>query len=239
MTAVKDKNKQIERMFHAGAHFGYSKSRRHPSVSEFIFGTKNRVEILDLEKTNELLQEAKAFVEKLGQEKKTLLFVGSKNEGRDVIKNTAISLDMPYVSGRWIGGTITNFPQIKKRIERLEELSEQREKGELSKYTKKERLLIDREIEKLETNFLGLLPIKEKLPDALFVVDVKHENIAVTEARKAGIPVVSVSNSDCDMTGVNYPIVANDATLGSIKFFTDEIAEAYREGLKKEEVTKS
>lgn len=220
----------IERMFRVGAHFGYSRSRRHPSVAPFMFGVKNRTEIFDLEKTQALLDAAKAFAKKVAADRKKLLFVGGKNEAQDVIRAAATALGMPYVAGRWIGGTITNYGEIRRRIERLENLTAQREKGELGKYTKKERLLIDRDIARLEENFKGLLPLKE-LPGALLVVDTKREDVAVTEARRAKIPVIGISNSDCDVSGVAYPVLGNDATQASIKFFVDEISAAYRDGL--------
>lgn len=220
-------NPNIEEMFKAGAHFGYSKSRRHSSMKSLIFGIKNSVEIIDLEKTDEYLAKAKDFVAALAKEGKQILFVGSKNEARDVVKNGAISVDVPYVTNRWIGGTITNFPEIKKRISRLEELTGKRDKGELGMYTKKERLLIDREIEKLEKNFGGLLPMKEK-PAAIFVVDSRAENIAVEEAKNANIPVISLSGSDCDIKGIEYPIPANDSSKSSIEFFVGQLVDTYK-----------
>jgi len=221
----------IERMFKAGAHFGYSRSRRHPSTSPFIFGTKNKVEVFDLEKTSDLLLRAKEFARKFGEEGKKILFVSGKYEAQDIIIEAASSIEMPYVAGRWIGGTLTNFSEMKKRIERLEDLTDKRESGELEKkYTKKERLLIDREIASLEAMFLGLLLMK-KLPDALFVIDTKKESAAVAEAKKIGIPTISLSNSDCNVADIEYPIVANDASLSSITFFIREIAESYKYGV--------
>jgi small subunit ribosomal protein S2 len=197
------------------------------------------VEIFDLEKTNVTLEDAKNFVRNLASEGKQILFVGSKNEAREVIKRAAMSLDMPYVSDRWLGGTLSNFKEIRGRVEKFLDLSAKREKGELGKYTKKERLLIDRQIDKLDRFFSGLVPMKE-LPKALFVIDSRHENIAVTEARKAGIPVIALSGSDCDLKEVDYPIPGNDASIGSISFFIDQIVWAYKEGrnekLKKQQV---
>ncbi|MCH7529761.1 30S ribosomal protein S2 [Patescibacteria group bacterium] len=226
----------IEKMFSAGAHFGYSKRRRHPSMSQFIFGAKNKVEIFDLEKTSILLENAKEYAKKLGSENETILFVGGKNEAKSALKEGAISVEMPYVAGRWIGGTITNFSEIKKRIERLEDLTLKREKGEFeTKYTKKEQLMLDREITDLELNFFGLLSMKE-LPKALFVIDTKKEHIAVAEAQAKTIPIIGLLNSDCNVKGIDFPIVANDASRTSILFFIHEIVEAYKEGkkLKKE-----
>lgn len=225
-----EKNSQVvEKMFKAGAHFGYAKARRHPSAKQFIFGAKNKVEIFDLEKTEELLENAKNFVKNLAKEGGQLLFVGGKSESREVVRKAAESLGMPYVAGRWIGGTFTNQPEIKKRIERLLDLTSKKEKGELAKYTKKERLLIDREIEKLKTLFSGIVSMKGT-PKAMFVVDMKKEKNAVTEAEKTGVPVISLSSSDCDMSEADYPIPANDSSVSSIKFFVEAIAEAYKEG---------
>jgi small subunit ribosomal protein S2 len=219
----------IERMFKAGAHFGYAKSRRHPTVKPLIFAAKNKFEIFDLEKTEEYLDKAKEFVKSIAKQNGRILFVGSKNEARAAIEKTAQSLGMPYVAGRWIGGTFTNFTQIRKRIERLEMLMSQKEKGELGKYTKKERLLIDREIETLQRFFGGIVTLKD-MPKALFVVDSRREHIAVTEAHKGRIPVVGISGSDCNLKEVEYPIPGNDASVASISFFLNEIAAAYKEG---------
>ncbi len=231
-TAQNTPNKAlIDSMFKAGAHFAYARSRRHPSAKPFIFGVKNRVEIFDLEKTSESLERAKAFVTSIAATGKQILFVGGKSESREIVKNAALSLGMPYVSGRWIGGTFTNFPEIRRRIEKMETLVSQREKGELGKYTKKERLLIDREIVKLEQFFGGLVSMKE-MPKALFVIDQKRENIAVTEAQKIGIPVISLSGSDCNLKEVEFPIPGNDASLSSINFFVSEIVAAFKEGAK-------
>ena len=224
---TKNADKIIEEMFKVGAHFGYSKSRRHPTASPYIFGVKNRVEIFDLAKTADLLKNALDFVAGLAKEGRQILFVGGKNEARDLIKKAANSIDMPYVAGRWIGGTFTNFPEIKKRIAKLEDLTKQKEKGELAKYTKKERLVIDRNIANLERFFSGLLLMKE-MPKAIFVIDPKNEMIAVKEANKMGIPVIALAGSDCDIKDVDYPIAANDSSVSSISFFADEIVGAYR-----------
>lgn len=219
-------NERVEQMFAVGAHFGFSKTRRHASVAPYIFGIKNRVEIIDLEKVDALLEKALAFISGLAKEGKQVLFVGGKNEARTALKIAAESIGMPYVDGRWIGGTLTNFPEIKKRLIKLEDLVKQKEKGELAKYTKKERLMIDREIANLERFFSGISSLKD-LPKAVVVVDAKKEIIAVTEAQKMNIPVVALCGTDCDISKINYPIVANDASLSSIAFFMNEIAKAY------------
>ena len=222
-------NGSIRRMFEAGAHFAYSKARRHPTAQPYIFGVKDKVEIFDLEKTDALLNEALEFVGVLAKEGKQILFVAGKNEARETIKSIALSLDMPYVAGRWIGGTLTNFDEIKKRITRLEALIDEREKGEFArKYTKREQVLLGREIASLESAFGGLVSMKE-LPAALFVIDTKREHIPVEEAKKRNIPVVALMNSDCDAESADYPIFANDAGTRSINFFTHALADAYRQ----------
>ena len=223
------KESSIETLYEAGAHFGYQKSRRNASTAPFIFGLKNKVEIIDLEQTEKQLEKAKEFVAGIAALGKQVLFVGGKNEARDIINLNAMSIDMPYVASRWIGGTLTNTPEIKKRIAKFEDLQKQKEKGELAKYTKKERLLIDREIANLDAMFSGIVSMKE-LPKALFVIDPKKEFIAVAEARKMNIPVIALLNTDCDVTEVEYPIVANDASVSSIALFTAEIAKAYKAG---------
>lgn len=219
----------ITDMFAAGAHFGYSRSRRHPSVKPFIFGVKNGVEIMDLEKTSVELERAKAFVKLLATGNKQILFVGIKNEGKKAVEDGAMSVDMPFVVERWVGGVLTNFPEIKKRIARLEDLRAQREKGELSVYTKKERLLIDKDIERLERNFAGVVSMRD-IPAALFVIDPKKESIAVKEAQFLGIPVVALSNSDCNLREADYAIPGNDSSVSSIAFFVAQIVQAYKDG---------
>lgn len=219
-------NPKIESMFKAGAHFGFSKTRRHPTVAPYIFGIKNKVEIFDLEKTEVLLEKAKAYVESLAKEGKSILFVGGKSEARNAVKSGALSINMPYVDGRWIGGTLTNFMQIRKRVEKLEKLTTEREKGELAKYTKKERLLIDREIANLERFFTGIVSMKD-LPKAIFVVDPKKEKTAVKEAQDMGITVIALAGSDCDIKFLDFPIVGNDSSQTSVNFFVQEISKAY------------
>jgi small subunit ribosomal protein S2 len=229
MNSNKDtKSNLIDAMFSVGAHFGFAKSRRHPSALPFIFGRKNNVEIFDLEKTEAKLEEAKEFVAKLAKEQKQILFVGGKKESQSIIKDAAMKIDMPYVAGRWIGGTITNFDEIKKRVNKLLDLSSQRDKGELGKYTKKERLMIEREIEKLEETFGGIVNMNKR-PAALFIVDADKESIARDEAIVKNIPVITLMSSDGDMSKVDYAIPANDTSVKSIEFFTTQIVEAYKE----------
>jgi len=224
------KNTQLENMFKAGVHYGYSKSRRHPSTTPYIFATKNGVDIINIEKTYDLFEKAMEQVSKYAQGGKTILFVGTKAESKQQIIETALSLNMPYVSERWIGGTLTNFPEIKKRITRLLDLRSQKEKGELDRYTKKERLLIDREMEDMTKNFQGVTGIT-RTPDVMFVIDPKKEHIAVTEAHKMNIPVIGVLNTDSNLKQVEFPIIANDASVLSISFFIQAVKDTYNQGL--------
>lgn len=219
-------NSRVENMFKAGAHFAFSKTRRHPTVTPYIFGVKNKVEIFDLEKTEVLLEKAKDFIASLAKEGKTILFVGGKSEARNSIKSGALSINMPYVDGRWIGGTLTNFTQIRKRVEKMEKLVSEKEKGELAKYTKKERLLIDKEIANLERFFSGIVSMKD-LPKAIFIVDPKKEKTALKEAQDMGIPVIALAGSDCNIKGLDLPVVGNDSSQTSVNFFVQEIVKAY------------
>jgi small subunit ribosomal protein S2 len=219
----------IEKMFQAGAHYGYSKTRRHPSVSKYIYATKNKEDIIDLEKTSVMLEKASEFVKELGAKGKVVLFVGTKPEAKVSIKDVAESLNMPYVIERWIGGTLSNFTEIKKRINELENYRKDSVGGGLDKYTKKERVVMAKKMEKLTRYYSGLIGLK-KAPDALFIIDAKSEHIAATEARKSGIPVVALVNSDSNIKNIDYPIVANDSAIPSIKFFSLAINQAYKEG---------
>lgn len=216
-------------MFASGAHFGLGRSRRHPTLGAFIFGTKNGTDIFDLEKTQVLLEKAKAFVSSLAKESKNILFVGGKKEASAIIRNVAELHGMPFVDGRWIGGTISNFPQIRKRVDRYERLVADREKGELAKYTKRERMLIGKEIDSLEKMFLGIVSMK-KLPDALFVIDPRREKNAVKEALDFNIPVIALCGSDCDISSITYPIIGNDSSKSSIQYFVEEVSKAYQDG---------
>lgn len=219
----------IEAMFGAGAHFALSKTRRHPSAKPYIFGAKNTVEIFDLEKTKTYLENAKKFVKEMANRGEMLLLVSGKFEARDAIKNAAVSIEQPFVAGRWIGGAITNFNEIRKRVEKLLEMRTKRAAGEFAKYTKKEQLLLDRELDNLEKLFGGLTPMTT-LPKAVFVIDPAKEKTVVAEAHSKKIPVIALANSNCDFTEIDYPIPANDSAIKSISFFVNEISEAYKKG---------
>lgn len=229
--STNSKSSLIDRLFAAGAHFGFKKSRRHPTVTPYLYATKEGNDIIDLEKSAILLEAAKTVLKDAGQNGKTVLFVGTKTEVVKLIEGVAKKVNMPYVVNRWIGGMMTNFPEMKKRINRLEELHQGKETGELErKYTKKERMVLGREVEKLTTNFSGIGTLT-KLPDLLVVADPRHDQIAIKEAQAMKVPVVGIMSSDSNVTAVKYPIVVNDALQGSVKLVLDELAEAYLEGV--------
>ncbi|MBC7836743.1 30S ribosomal protein S2 [Acetobacteraceae bacterium] len=225
-----EKNAIIDKLFSVGAHFGYAPSRRHPSAKPFIFGAKGGSELFDLTLTAQCLETALTFVKTLAEGRKTLLFVGGKAEARGALERAAQRLNQPYVASRWIGGTLTNFSEIRRRLNRLQDITSMNETGEIAKFTKHERLLIEREAEGLEVMFGGLKGMT-KLPEALFVVDPRHEDGAVAEAKKLKIPVIALMNSDCDKAGIQYPIPANDASLASIQFILDEAAKMFESNL--------
>lgn len=227
----------IQTFYEAGAHFGYSRARRHPTASPYIFATRDRTDIFDLEETKRRLDTATAFLSSVVSTGKQVLFVGGKSEAQGILKAGAERAGMPFVAGRWIGGSLTNFKNIRKRIERLQKLINEKETGALEKYTKRERLMIDREIEELQARFGGLVTMAD-LPGALFVVDSRHEHIAVKEANQLGIPVVGLSSSDCDFSMVQYPIPANDTSVRSIKLVVEEIADACQDGKRAPKATK-
>lgn len=219
----------VKDMFSVGAHYGYTRTRRHPTTKPFLYGTKNRTDIIDLEKTVVSLATAEEILATLGATGKQILFVGTKPEATGAVKSSAETLGMPYVETRWIGGTLTNEKQIKSRITLFEDLSDKQEKNELDTITKtkKEKLLLERKIEKLNRRFGGLTTMKG-LPGALVVIDSKEEDIAITEANKLGIPVIAICNTDCNLKTVAYPIVGNDANKKSIEFFLNRLVNAYK-----------
>lgn len=228
--STKDNQTLISRLFEAGAHFGFKKSRRHPTVAPYLFTTKDGNDIFDLEKTTELLDSAKEVLKEAGLKGKTVLFIGTKDEASKLVKESAEKAETPFVVNRWIGGMLTNFSEIKKRINRLETLNNEKTSGELErKYIKKERVVIGREIEKLNFNFAGIAEMT-KLPDLVLVVDPRHDAVAVTEAISAKIPVMAIMSSDCDASRINYPVVANDSLQTSVAILLEELTTAYSEG---------
>ena len=219
----------IQSLFSVGSHFGYPRARRHPSASAFIFTTKDQTDMFDLEETARRLEAACEFVATVARAGGQIIFVSGKNESQDTVRRAAERCGMPFVAGRWIGGTLTNFKNIRKRIDRLEKLTAERESGALEKYTKRERLLIDREIDELMARFGGLVSL-QKEPAALIVVDTRHEDTAVREANALSIPVVGLASSDCDFSRLQYPIPGNDTSVKAVKLVIDRLAESFMEG---------
>ena len=212
-------------LLEAGAHFGHQTRYWNPKMNEFIFGARNNIHIINLEKTVPALNEALAFVQSTAAKKNKVLFVGTKRSASKVIKENAERAGMPYVDKRWLGGMLTNYKTIRQSIRRLRDLETQAANGTFEKLTKKEALSRQRDLEKLES---GLGGIKEMggLPDVLFVVDVDHESIAVTEARKLRIPIIGIVDSNSNPDGIDYVIPGNDDAIRSIRLFVAAIADA-------------
>jgi len=215
-------------LLQAGVHFGHQKGRWHPKSKEFIFIERGGVHIIDLEKTLQKLNEAVEFLQKIVRNGGTVLFIGTKRQGQDMIKKYAIECDMPYVSERWVGGFFTNFPNVSKLIKRYRSLKEQKESGALQKYTKKEQVEFNKEIEKLD-KIVGGLGDMTKVPDAVFVLDVKREKTAITESKKRKVPIVGFCDTNTNPELLNYPIPANDDAVNSINIIIKTIAEAIKE----------
>ena len=221
---------EIQRLFNTGAHFAQVKSRRHPSMKPFLVGTKGRQEIIDLVKTTEQLEAAKTVMSALAKEGKTVLFVGGKGEISALVKKAAQEINAPYVAARWLGGTISNWVEIKKRIDRLAELTEKSATGALAKqHTKLELVMIGREQKRLTERLDGITAMTKK-PDALLVVDTKHEKHAVKEANDAGIPIIAIMSSDCNIKDAVYPIIANDTSRKTVELILSELVEAFSKG---------
>lgn len=229
LNTVNKENKEIDKLFRVGGHYGYSRSRRHASAKPYIYGFKNRTAIIDLEHTLVALERAKTFLKEVAASGKQLLLVGTKPEASTSIEQAAVKLGMPYVTTRWIGGTLTNFSEIRRRIDRLAALKEERTAGGFSVYTKREQAKLEKEIQDLERYFSSLVSLA-KMPGAILVIDSGAEEIAVAEARRVGVPIVSVSSTDCDLTLIDYPIVANDGSVKSIEYFVEALATAYESG---------
>jgi len=219
----------LEELLEAGCHFGHQGRRWNPKMKPYIYAKKEGVHIFDLEKTAAGLARAMVFVRDLVSEGKKIVFVGTKRQAAPIIAEEAVKAGLPFINMRWLGGTITNWEQIKKGIARLSELETKKQKGELKKYTKKENVLFDREIDKLN-RFVGGLRSLTDLPAAIFVVDVKKEIAAVREARKTGISVVALVDSNTDPDLVDYVIPANDDAVRSIKLIVSKLAQAAQDG---------
>jgi small subunit ribosomal protein S2 len=219
----------MRQMLEAGVHFGHQTRFWNPKMSPFIFGERNRIHIINLEKTLPLYLEAAGFIKNLVADGGRVLFVGTKRSAREAVAREATRCGMPYVSHRWLGGMLTNFKTIRQSIKRLAEIDELQANGLLDQRSKREAQMVRREREKLERSLGGIREM-EGLPDAMFVVDVGHENIAIHEARKLGIPVVAIVDTNCSPDGISYVIPGNDDAMRAIELYASGIADAVLEG---------
>lgn len=219
----------IEQLLKAGSHFGHLTSRWHPRMQKYIFMERNNIHIIDLMQTQVLLDEAADAARRFAQRGKTILFAGTKKQAQEIVREHAEECGMPFMVDRWLGGTMTNFQTIRRSIRRMEEIEKMEKDGTLEKLKKKEKLMRLREHEKLE-NTLGGIRDMARLPGAIFVVDVKREDIAVSEAKKLGIPIIAMVDTNCDPGVVDHPVPANDDALSSIELVTSTIAGAIQEG---------
>jgi len=220
----------MKELLEAGVHFGHQTKRWNPRMKEYIFGERNGIYIIDLQKTLKLFKDASRFVTDLCAQGKTILFVGTKRQAQDAVAEEATRAGMPYVNQRWLGGLLTNWVTVQKSVKRLQELDEMAVDGRYELLTKKEVIRLERERKHLQANLAGIKSMK-RLPDALFIVDSNNETIAVKEARKLGIPVVAVVDTNCDPTVVDYVIPGNDDALRAIRLFTSKIADSAAEGV--------
>ena len=214
----------LEEMQKAGLFFGHRQSATHPKMKPFISGSKNNVHMIDLEKSAQILNEALSFVEKIIKENKVLLLIGTKIQTKKLVKETATELGLPYISERWLGGTFTNFGTIKKRINYFKDMENKKATGELEKYTKLERIRIDKELKDLEIKFGGIKNM-EKLPDAIFVFDMRKDSLAIKEAKDKGVSVIALADTNVDPSPADFAIPANDDAISSIKYILERLKE--------------
>jgi small subunit ribosomal protein S2 len=219
----------MKQLLEAGVHFGHQTKRWNPKMKEYIFGERNGIYIIDLQKSIRLFRNAIQFVYELGSQGKALLFLGTKRQAQEVIREEAERCGMFYVNQRWLGGLLTNFVTIQKSVKRFRELEAMRTNGQYDLFSKKEVARLERERKKLEKNLSGIREMAS-LPDAIFVVDTNTESIAIKEARKLGIPVVGVADTNCDPQEVDYIIPGNDDALRAIRLITSTISQAYLDG---------
>ena len=219
----------LEEMLQAGVHFGHQTKYWNPKMEQHIFGVRDKIHIINLEHTVEMIKPAMKFIESVAAKNNKILFVGTKRTATEIIKNEAIRCSMPYVNERWLGGMLTNYKTIRSSITRLENLLRQKENGTFNKLTKKEGLKIQRDIDRLQKSIGGVTEMGG-LPDALFIIDVKREAIAVSEASKMGIPIVGIVDSNSNPEGIDYVIPGNDDSIRSIALFTEAVADACLKG---------
>ncbi len=216
-------------LLEAGVHFGHQTGRWNPKMAPFIYGARNGVHILDLAQTVQRLEEATTFVQEVAGSGQHVLFVGTKRQAQDVVRNEADRASMPYVVSRWLGGTLTNFQTIRSRVDYMIELEQREENGQLDLLPKKEALKLRDQLTRLHRYLRGLREMR-RLPGALFIVDVPREAIAVAEARRLGIPIVAVCDTNCDPRLIDFPIPSNDDAIRAVRLLTAQIADAAAEG---------
>lgn len=219
----------MKQLLEAGVHFGHQTRRWNPRMAEYIFQARNGIHIIDLQKTSNKLDEAYEFIKEQAEEGKTVLFVGTKKQAQECVKEAAEKSQMYYVNQRWLGGTLTNFKTIRKRIERLQELEAMENDGTFDVLPKKEVVLLKKEMDKLNKNLGGIKEMTE-LPGVMFVVDPKKEHIAILEAKKLNIPVIGLVDTNCNPDDVDYVIPGNDDAIRAVKLITDVMANGIIEG---------
>lgn len=213
-------------MLEAGVHFGHERSKRNPKMEPYIFQQRNRIAIIDLEKTRDKLKKAAEFAYKTAQEStRDILFVGTKRQARDIVRTHAEKIGMPYVTQRWLGGTLTNFATIQKSIEKLDELKSQHENEQNLKMTKKEKSVMQKEIQRLEAVLEGIKEMRT-MPAAIFVIGAHDEKLAVREARRVKIPIIGITDTNADIDLINYPIPGNDDAVRALNLITETIVNA-------------
>lgn len=228
-------NVSLDTLLETGAHFGHQTRRWNPKMEEYLYGAENGVHIFDLTKTKPLLEEALDFLTKSVREGKTVLILGTKKQIKDKVAEVAEEAGIPYINERWLGGIISNFEQMKKSLKKMEEMKVNMVSGVYNKYTKKERLLIDREIARLE-RFFGGIKTLTTIPDVLFVIDTKREAGAVHEAQERKVPVVGIIDSNSDPDTVDYPIPMNDDASKALEYVLDLVGQAIKNGKEKKDV---
>ncbi len=219
----------MKELLEAGVHFGHQTHRWNPKMREFIFGERNGIHIIDLQKTQRYFREAVKFVTEMAAQGKTFLFVGTKRQAQEAIAEEATRCGQFYVNHRWLGGLLTNFQTIRKSIQKLQELEQMKAEGRWEQLPKKEAIRLERRRAALEKNFAGIRNMT-RLPDVLFVIDTEKEELAVREAQRLGIPIVAVVDTNCDPEGIDYPIPGNDDALRAVRLFVSKIADAIIEG---------
>ena len=219
----------MKQLLEAGVHFGHQTRRWDPKMAEYIFQARNGIHIIDLQKTSKKLDEAYSFIKEQAEEGKTVLFVGTKKQAQECMKEAALKCGMYYIDQRWLGGMLTNFDTIRTRVQRLKDLETMQEDGTFDILPKKEVILLKKEMEKLERN-LGGIKEMEKLPGVIFLIDPKKERIAILEAKKLGIPVVGLVDTNCNPEELDYPIPGNDDAIRAVKLIADVMANAVIEG---------